>query len=70
MEDVRSGKFHPEGSPGGGVLFSRGFSTHAKENAIGRIVAEYAHARHLLIEGTHVVHLGSPFFICELSHRF
>lgn len=33
-----------------------------------RIIPEYAHARHLLIEGAHVVDLGSPFLICELSH--
>ncbi len=33
-----------------------------------RIIPEYAHARHLLIERAHVVHLGSPFLICELSH--
>jgi len=41
---------------------------HAEKTAIGRIVPEYAHARHLLIERTHVVHLSCPFFICKLSH--
>ena len=31
-------------------------------------VLEDAHARHLLTERAHLVHLGRPFFIRKLSH--
>ena len=51
-----------------GTTFDGIFHPHAKEAAIGRIVPEDAHARHLLIERAHVVHLGCPFLISELSH--
>ena len=46
------------------------FLTHAKETMIGRIVPENAHARHLLIERAHVIHLSSPFFISQLGHWY
>ena len=42
---------------------------HAEEAMVGRIIPENAHARHLLIERAHVVHLGGSLFISKLSHK-